>query len=116
MGTGVAALSLDRSYVRGRRQRALDRPNNVATGLALGMIDLTGGVYRGVTGIVSKPIRGARRDGVRGFVRGVGVGAIGVVVKPVVGVVDLATRLRYALFIFIIFIYFIFHFHLFHFF
>ena len=69
----------------------------MAAGFALGMMDLTGGVYRGVSGIVSQPLRGAQRDGVRGFARGVGVGVLGVVVKPVVGVVDLATRMRYLL-------------------
>ena len=92
LGTGVAALSMDRSYVRARRQRALDRPSNVATGFALGVRDLSGGLYRGVTGVFSQPVRGAQIDGLRGFVRGVGVGVLGVVVKPAVGVVDLATR------------------------
>jgi hypothetical protein len=92
LGTGVAALSLDRQYVHARRQRALDRPANVATGFLHGLRDFSGGLYSGVTGVLAQPILGAQRNGLAGFVRGVGVGVIGVVVKPVVGVVDLATR------------------------
>jgi hypothetical protein len=54
--------------------------------------DLSGGLYGGVTDILSQPFRGAKRDGLVGLVRGIGVGVLGVVVKPAVGVVDLATR------------------------
>jgi hypothetical protein len=92
LGTGVAALSLDRQYVHARRARALDRPSNIATGFMYGLRDLSGGLYGGVTGILSQPFRGAKRDGLVGLVRGIGVGVLGVVVKPAVGVVDLATR------------------------
>jgi hypothetical protein len=92
ISTGVAALSLDRQYVHARRARALDRPANIATGFMYGLRDLSGGLYGGVTGILSQPFRGAKRDGLVGLVRGIGVGVLGVVVKPAVGVVDLATR------------------------
>ena len=39
-----------------------------------------------------KPVRGAQRDGASGFVKGVGVGIAGAVVKPVSGVVDLVSK------------------------
>ena len=46
------------------------------------------GVKSGATGLVSKPRKGLEADGVAGLVRGVGVGVLGAVVKPWVGVLD----------------------------
>lgn len=45
----------------------------------------------GLTGFVSKPIRGAKEDGVGGFFKGVGKGTIGLVARPAAGVVDFAS-------------------------
>ena len=42
-------------------------------------------VKDGITGVVMKPIRGAKRDGVTGFVKGVGQGVVGLVAAPVSG-------------------------------
>lgn len=49
------------------------------------------GVFHGVTGIVTKPVEGARQEGVKGFFKGAGKGLIGVVVRPVGGVADFAS-------------------------
>jgi hypothetical protein len=49
------------------------------------------GLFKGVTGIVMDPLKGAKRDGVTGFAKGVGTGILGVVAKPVAGVIDLAS-------------------------
>lgn len=49
------------------------------------------GVFDGVTGVVTKPIEGAREGGVGGFFKGVGKGLIGVVTRPTAGVVDFAS-------------------------
>ena len=43
----------------------------------------------GVTGVVSKPIRGAERGGFEGFAKGVGKGLLGLIIKPGIGVTDL---------------------------
>ena len=45
----------------------------------------------GVTGVVSKPIRGAERGGFEGFAKGVGKGLLGLIIKPGIGVTDLLT-------------------------
>lgn len=45
----------------------------------------------GVTGVISKPLEGAQQDGVGGFFKGVGKGAIGLVTRPTAGVVDFAS-------------------------
>jgi len=49
------------------------------------------GVFDGVTGIVRKPIEGAKREGVEGFFKGVGKGLVGVVTRPTSGVIDFAS-------------------------
>lgn len=49
------------------------------------------GVYEGVTGIVTKPVAGAKEEGISGFFKGVGKGLIGAVARPAAGVVDFAS-------------------------
>jgi vacuolar protein sorting-associated protein 13A/C len=48
-------------------------------------------VFDGVTGIVRKPIEGAKKEGVEGFFKGVGKGLVGVVTRPTSGVIDFAS-------------------------
>lgn len=50
------------------------------------------GLFRGVTGILTKPIEGAKSSGVEGFVQGVGKGIIGAAAQPVSGVLDLLSK------------------------
>lgn len=49
------------------------------------------GVVDGVTGVVTKPISGAKAQGVEGFFKGLGKGAVGLVARPTAGVVDFAS-------------------------
>ena len=44
-----------------------------------------------MTGVVMRPIEGAREQGVEGFFKGVGKGVVGLVARPVSGVVDFAS-------------------------
>lgn len=44
-----------------------------------------------MTGVVTKPVAGARDEGVEGFFKGLGKGAIGLVARPTAGVVDFAS-------------------------
>lgn len=46
----------------------------------------------GVTGIVEKPIEGAKTAGFGGFLGGFGKGLIGVVTKPTAGIVDFTSQ------------------------
>lgn len=50
------------------------------------------GLFRGVTGILTKPLEGAKSSGVEGFVHGVGKGIIGAAAQPVSGVLDLLSK------------------------
>lgn len=47
--------------------------------------ELTHGLYDGVTGIITQPMKGAKDTGAPGFLKGVGKGIGGVVLKPFAG-------------------------------
>lgn len=91
LGKGIAALTMDEDYQRRRRLEQNRRPNDIAEGFAQGGRDLFMGVYEGVTGIVTKPVAGAKEGGISGFFKGVGKGLIGAVARPTGGVVDFAS-------------------------
>jgi len=92
MGKGVATLSMDQQYLQEREEASRQQPRHVGEGLIFGMKELGLGVYKGATGVVMDPIKGAKQDGLPGFAKGVGTGLIGVAVKPGVGILDMATR------------------------
>ncbi|KAF7232937.1 hypothetical protein EG68_04047 [Paragonimus skrjabini miyazakii] len=91
IGKGVAALTLDEDYKRLRREQLARRPDTFGAGLAQGGRGLVMGVFHGVTGLVMKPVEGAKKEGFEGFFKGVGKGLIGAVTRPVSGVVDFAS-------------------------
>ncbi|CAK1546186.1 unnamed protein product [Leptosia nina] len=91
MGHGLAALSLDKEYQRRRRDNINKPPANLQEGLARSGKGLVMGIFDGVTGVFTKPIDGAREEGVEGFFKGLGVGAVGLVARPTAGVVDFAS-------------------------
>jgi hypothetical protein len=46
----------------------------------------------GVAGLIVDPVRGAQKEGVGGFFKGVGKGLVGVVAKPTSGMLGLSTQ------------------------
>eukprot|EP01125_Pyxidicula_operculata_P000544 TRINITY_DN10550_c0_g1_i1.p1 TRINITY_DN10550_c0_g1~~TRINITY_DN10550_c0_g1_i1.p1 ORF type:complete len:1160 (-),score=231.69 TRINITY_DN10550_c0_g1_i1:11-3280(-) len=68
------------------------KPRHIAEGLAYGIRDFSTSIFDGVTGIVTQPIRGAKKEGAIGAIKGVGKGLIGVVAKPVTGTINLVTQ------------------------
>lgn len=92
-GDLLASISLDREYQRKRRLRLLRLQNknrNVVEGLGRGTANLLAETAKGVAGIFISPFQGARKDGVRGFFKGVATGITGVIARPAAAVVDLA--------------------------
>uniref|UniRef100_A0A158PAL6 VPS13_C domain-containing protein n=1 Tax=Angiostrongylus cantonensis TaxID=6313 RepID=A0A158PAL6_ANGCA len=91
VGKGVAALTFDQEYQRKRQEDLNRRPQSFSEGMARGVKGLGTGLVSGITGIVMKPIEGAKQEGGVGFVKGIGKGLIGAVTRPVSGVVDFAS-------------------------
>jgi hypothetical protein len=65
------------------------RPQENVTGIKSGLQaagkDFTHGIYDGVTGVVTQPVNGAMEEGALGFLKGVGKGIGGLVLKPTAG-------------------------------
>lgn len=91
VGKGLAALTFDKDYQKKRRDALNKRPQTMQEGIARGGKGLVMGVFDGVTGVVMKPVQGAKDEGVGGFFKGLGKGAVGLVARPTAGIVDFAS-------------------------
>ncbi len=65
------------------------RPPENVTGMKSGLKaagkDFAHGIYDGVTGVITQPVHGAMEEGPLGFLKGVGKGIGGLVLKPTAG-------------------------------
>ena len=96
LAKGLAELTGDKDYLEERattksaaqsRNRAAQH-RTVGEGLLAGADTVGSGITRGLTGLFSEPVKGAQKEGPEGFVKGLGKGLLGAIVKPAVGVVD----------------------------
>ncbi|CAN9513170.1 unnamed protein product [Ophioblennius macclurei] len=91
MAKGVAAITMDEDYQQKRREAMNRQPSGLREGLARGGKGLVSGFVSGITGIVTKPIKGAQKEGAAGFFKGVGKGLVGAVARPTGGIIDMAS-------------------------
>ena len=61
--------------------RRTPRVTGFKSGLRAARFEFAHGIYDGWTGVVRLPVRGAKKDGVMGFVKGTGMGLTGLVLK-----------------------------------
>ncbi|XP_059444630.1 uncharacterized protein LOC132176414 [Corylus avellana] len=92
MSKGVAALSMDKKFIQSRQRQENKGVEDLGDVIREGGGALAKGLFRGVTGILTKPLEGAKTSGVEGFVQGVGKGIIGAAAQPVSGVLDLLSK------------------------
>ncbi|KAG9446693.1 hypothetical protein H6P81_012821 [Aristolochia fimbriata] len=92
MSKGVAALSMDKKFIQSRQRQENKGVEDIGDVIREGGGALAKGLFRGVTGILTKPLEGAKSSGVEGFVQGVGKGLIGAAAQPVSGVLDLLSK------------------------
>ncbi|CAF4006334.1 unnamed protein product, partial [Adineta steineri] len=90
VGNGLAALTFDDDYQISRIRRK-EPTNHATTDIAIGGKNVVMGFVDGVTGVVTKPVSGAKKNGALGFVKGLGKGFIGLATRPTGGVVDFAS-------------------------
>uniref|UniRef100_A0A670YVR3 Vacuolar protein sorting 13 homolog A n=1 Tax=Pseudonaja textilis TaxID=8673 RepID=A0A670YVR3_PSETE len=91
MAKGVAAITFDDDYQQKRREAMNKQPAGLKEGFTRGGKGLVSGFVSGITGIVTKPIRGAQKEGAAGFFKGVGKGLVGAVARPTGGIIDMAS-------------------------
>lgn len=87
-----ALLTMDDDYKREREIMKHKKARHVGEGLGYGLKEFGTGLVKGITGVVTQPVKGAKEEGLKGFGKGLGKGLLGVVLKPTVGAVDLVTR------------------------
>lgn len=88
---GIGYLSGDGDYVRKRalkKQRMKAKNKGFLDGMMEGGESIASGVSSGLSGLVSRPIEEAQKSGAAGFFKGMGLGLLGAVVKPLMGVTD----------------------------
>ncbi|XP_010951087.1 intermembrane lipid transfer protein VPS13A isoform X1 [Camelus bactrianus] len=91
MAKGVAAMTMDEDYQQKRREAMNKQPAGLREGITRGGKGLVSGFVSGITGIVTKPIKGAQKEGAAGFFKGVGKGIVGAVTRPTGGIIDMAS-------------------------
>lgn len=101
---GLSLATMDQKFQAKRRSnRARNRPKHAIGGIASGAKALGTGLLSGVEGLAMRPLEGAEREGVGGFLKGVGKGIAGypprsigfdcsLATKPVVGMFDFASN------------------------
>ncbi|KAH3732205.1 vacuolar protein sorting-associated protein vps13 [Pelomyxa schiedti] len=90
LGNGIALLSCDEEFQSSRQSALREVPQHVGDGIVSGVRELTTGILHGVTGAITEPIKGIQQEGVGGLFLGLGRGALGLVLKPTVGLLDFA--------------------------
>jgi vacuolar protein sorting-associated protein 13A/C len=83
VGKAAAFLSADDQFIASTAKEQRKEIKHVGDGVARGAKQLGMGLFRGLTGLVTDPLKGAEKGGAKGFFKGVGKGLLGVVAKPV---------------------------------
>ncbi|XP_069901006.1 intermembrane lipid transfer protein VPS13C isoform X2 [Globicephala melas] len=91
VGKGLAAITMDKEYQQKRREEMGRQPKDFGDSLAKGGKGFLRGVVGGVTGIITKPVEGAKKEGAAGFFKGIGKGLVGAVARPTGGIIDMAS-------------------------
>ena len=94
LSKGLAAATLDKEFQDQRRMtRARNRPKHALYGIQAGGNAFANSLASGIGGLARHPLEGAEREGVAGFVKGVGKGFLGLATKPAIGAFDLASNM-----------------------
>lgn len=94
MSKGLAAATLDKEYQDQRRMsRSRNRPKHALYGVTSGGNAFATSMASGIGGLARHPMQGAEKEGLPGFVKGVGKGFLGLATKPAIGAFDLASNM-----------------------
>ena len=88
----IASITGDKHWQERSSSRRMMEETSMAGALVHGGEAMAAGLFRGITGVVTKPVEGARDKGLHGFISGIGKGMAGLVLQPMSGAVDLASK------------------------
>lgn len=90
---GFLVLSADPEYRQKKEITDIkEKPSGIIDGVGKGFKGFGKGLWAGVTGLVTQPYKGAKKQGFVGFGKGVGKAVVGVGVKPISGTIDLISK------------------------
>jgi len=90
---GILVLSDDQEFIKNRESNNIsERPQHVVDGIGYGLKGFGKSLLSGVTGVVEKPLEGAKKKGIGGFFSGTLKGAAGLITKPVSGTFDFIAK------------------------
>ncbi|KAK7721810.1 hypothetical protein SLS57_005159 [Botryosphaeria dothidea] len=70
------------SKLYGEEPRQVEKVTGFSSGLKVAGKEFGTGLYEGISGIITQPLKGAKEDGAGGFIKGVGRGIAGIALKP----------------------------------
>lgn len=93
MSKGLAAATLDKEFQTQRRMaKSRNRPKHALYGITSGGNAFASSLASGIGGLARHPLEGAEKEGLQGFMKGVGKGFLGLATKPAIGAFDLASN------------------------
>ena len=90
---GTLALSFDDKFIEAKNmEEKRNKPKSVSDGIKKGFASAKTSIYSGITGVYTKPIEGAKKQGLFGFIKGGAQGAAGLVTKTISGGIDIIAK------------------------
>ncbi len=90
---GTLALSFDDKFIEAKNhEERRNVPKSVGDGMKKGLASAKSSIYSGITGVFTKPLEGARNEGLYGFIKGGAQGAAGFVTKTISGGIDIIAK------------------------
>jgi len=90
---GTLALSFDDKFIEAKNMKEKrNKPKSVSDGIKKGFASASTSIYSGITGVFTKPLEGAKNEGLFGFIKGGAQGAAGLVTKTISGGIDIIAK------------------------
>ncbi|GME24849.1 UDP-glucuronosyl/UDP-glucosyltransferase [Neofusicoccum parvum] len=70
------------SKLYGEEPRQVEKVTGFSSGIKVAGKEFGTGLYEGISGIITQPLKGAKEEGAGGFIKGVGRGIAGIALKP----------------------------------
>jgi len=92
LSNALTLATMDNDYILEKKNTKYNnRPKNSGDGVLNGVKSFAKSIYSGIKGTVVLPYQGFQEDGVTGFIKGGGKGIIGLVLKPISGLIDVVS-------------------------
>ena len=92
LASGLTTLSNDKSYQRQRNLKKAKKPRGAIEGLESGAVSIGKGVWSGITGIITQPVKEVKKSGAIGIFKGIFKGITGIITKPLGGILDATSQ------------------------